>query len=1739
MMNKWSYRAIVRTTLKTFGIAMLMPAAALQAQVYPLDYGQTVNGYQEQFNGTTLSSDWTVVDNGTTANVYTLNGKGVLQVATCALDPNHLLLTGPTYDHSNQEVLARFRVTNFGTGDGPRGGIGVAVTSAAGGDFSRGINLHFRDYTGSSDGGALTDKHLRFLDDLRSWGNVLDYQWAQGAWYWMRVAYTNSTTATAYGKIWAADGLTPEPTDWQVTWTDTQSPARTGFVGITAGSNSGQAGFECDYFLLKSVGLPSVTVAPTAAPPEISGLVPDNRVSYVATNATISFNTKSTVGISATGISLTINGVDQTAKLVIGGTASTRTVSLAASLEYNKVYTVVAKAISADGQDSELSWTFDTFKQDNFSIEAEDFNYSSGHYNDNPAIGANSPYINMIGTPGIDENDPSEGGALHDYRAYDTNTLTGEIVGTKTMSTEIVRQAYLDAQAAGDVLAIDYAVGWIDDGEWLNYTRTFPAGTFQPYARISASADSVTRLDWVTSSASAANQTTSAAGLIKAPNVGSTEIFAFRPLTDAFGNMIVQRIAAGVKTLRFTKVSGSCDLNFFSFVPVTDPGTLPPFVSNVFPAQNATGVTPITDVIATITDRDSKVNASSVQMTFDTNDVTSLLQKATVSGSLQVTYSVTNIYAANSVHTVTLVYADNAATPNKFTNTWQFTITGTYSILPVADAKPVGSGQTSGFTARMVQTSTASAHTLAWTENTLAGLNPIIASGLDETSTLINYNGNGSSGNFPNDSLFSTAFGMPAATDTAANLASETVTYLALSRGFYRFGVNSDDDFWVTEGSMPGNSGRVGGVALGQYDGNTGRGVADTTFDFVAPVDGVYPFRLTYEQGTGGSGYEWFSVNPVTGVRTLINDPNTAGSVKAYRYDSQFQNVVSIAVNPQPTLTVAQNSKLSISAAGVATLPGSVITNAMMFAYHWTKDGAEITGDTAVLGINSATLSIDLTQPWHAGTYQCEVLMPGFPSVKSTACAVTVGQDVTAPTVASIHGSGALNSITINFSEPLDVGTLVNSAFAIDGGLTVTAVTANADAIGNTYQVVLTTSAQTEGKLYTVTINNVADLLGNKMSNVKASFNAYITDPTVKLVIEFYDSIGSLEALTNSVKYQASTPDRVISAPDFQTPGWEFGDNYGARLANVVTAPVSGNYRFYISSDDSSQLYVSSDETIGNWIPNATTGDAFVAYVNGATGQREWGNAAAHPSDLIPLVSGKKYYIMAIYQEGGGGDGCAVGWVLPGADTNIVVIPGSAMGSQKVDPGLASIKIGQQPAAVTVTENRPASFSLTVTNAISQFSQTETVTYQWQRNGVNVASNGNSATYTIALAQIADSGTFQAVLHVPGLSVTSAPAVLTVTKDVTAPVVVSAGTLVTAPTTVGVLFDELVDLASAQTIANYTVSGATVTNATLLPSGKAVALALNAAVVSGATVKVENVKDVASTPNTVASTTLSISFNDLTSKDVGTPNLTNSAIFSDPIYVGSTVALGNGAFEVRAGGSDIWDTHDGFHFTYKEVTGDFEMKVRVESLLFTSTWSKAGLMIRESLDMGSRNYNTVVDPTEGANVWEPNYRADTNGASANAPGEIARVTPVTYPNAWIKLTRAGQVITSFKSTNGVDWIQLATLTVSTNNPYPAKMLVGLCATAHDNGGTNTVAEFRDYTLTTGGTVTLPTMTAKRSASNLVITWDATQGAGFQLYSASTIKGTWAVEGTAPVTANGVVTVTLPVTDASKFFQLKK
>ena len=68
---------------------------------------------------------------------------------------------------------------------------------------------------------------------------------------------------------------------------------------------------------------------------------------------------------------------------------------------------------------------------------------------------------------------------------------------------------------------------------------------------------------------------------------------------------------------------------------------------------------------------------------------------------------------------------------------------------------------------------------------------------------------------------------------------------------------------------------------------------------FVAPTNGLYPFRLLYYQGQGGADCEFYAFDFDKGGRVLINDPANLNSIKAYLVP---------AVTPRPTIVNVRRS---------------------------------------------------------------------------------------------------------------------------------------------------------------------------------------------------------------------------------------------------------------------------------------------------------------------------------------------------------------------------------------------------------------------------------------------------------------------------------------------------------------------------------------------------------------------------------------------------------------------------------------------------------------------------------------------------------------------------------------------------------------------------------------------------------------------------------------------------------------
>jgi hypothetical protein len=154
----------------------------------------------------------------------------------------------------------------------------------------------------------------------------------------------------------------------------------------------------------------------------------------------------------------------------------------------------------------------------------------------------------------------------------------------------------------------------------------------------------------------------------------------------------------------------------------------------------------------------------------------------------------------------------------------------------------------------------------------------------------------------------------------------------------------------------------------------------------------------------------------------------------------------------------------------------------------------------------------------------------------------------------------------------------------------------------------------------------------------------------------------SLEALKNHWKYP-DQPDETTVLTRFET-GSNLGENYGGRIHGWLYAPLTGDYTFWICSDDQGELWLSTD---------ADPLDVeLIAYVKdspaASTGWADWNvwtKYASQKSDPVRLTTGNKYYIMAIWKEGIGGDHCQVAWEGPGISTR-TIIPGSYLSAEPV-----------------------------------------------------------------------------------------------------------------------------------------------------------------------------------------------------------------------------------------------------------------------------------------------------------------------------------------------------------------------------------------------------------------------------------------------------------------------------------------
>ena len=385
-------------------------------------------------------------------------------------------------------------------------------------------------------------------------------------------------------------------------------------------------------------------------PPTFSKLYPDGTRLLQSTNK-LAFTVSSAAPINGSGISVTLNGADISGGLVITGSGTTNVTVSYSGLQPNQVYTAAIVVTDTVNFTSLKNITFDTFAP-SFSWEAEDYDYGSGQFTNNPILSGtpvSGSYFGVTGTEGIDFHDKGASGPRN-YRSADP--MSTDISG------DIARQNFVDAGVS------DYMVGYFDGNgfaannnvglggyqpqEWINYTRNFPAGTYNVCARVASGngPTATVHVSKVISGQGTPTQTTSDLGVFSFPALGWGS-YNYIPLTDRFGNPVAVALS-GTNTLKILAGSGA-NLNFFFLLPV-DANT--PAITGVYP-DGSTLIQGTNKLVFTVSSVGHSIAQSNVLVTLNGVNVSSSLTFAgsasSWNASAPLALNVTNYTAVISV----------------------------------------------------------------------------------------------------------------------------------------------------------------------------------------------------------------------------------------------------------------------------------------------------------------------------------------------------------------------------------------------------------------------------------------------------------------------------------------------------------------------------------------------------------------------------------------------------------------------------------------------------------------------------------------------------------------------------------------------------------------------------------------------------------------------------------------------------------------------------------------------------------------------------------------------------------------------------------------------------------------------------------------------------------------------------------------------------------------------------------
>ena len=370
---------------------------------------------------------------------------------------------------------------------------------------------------------------------------------------------------------------------------------------------------------------------------------------------------------------------------------------------------------------------------------------------------------------------------------------------------------------------------------------------------------------------------------------------------------------------------------------------------------------------------------------------------------------------------------------------------------------------------------------------------------------------------------------------------------------------------------------------------------------------------------------------------------------------------------------------------GVTTNEGSTVTltaavTGYPITFQWYKDnvaldaGAQNYDGTTHYsgGVTSPTLVITQTTPSDNGSYKLQVSnpMPGG-GATTTPVNVVITLDQTAPKVLGVVALGTPNPagtspflVKVWFNKRIDAyaGTYAIAGATVSG-FTVPQEVVAAPVGADWREAVISTTGLTPGQTYTLSISGVKDQTVSQ--NLLVATNVTFRAPFLSqgLVVWDYYYLGSVaggvSALTGNQNYLNNAPQTnagsstfdstPVTGGDLNNKGFgAAGDNYGASLSGWITPKVTGDYTFFIASDDQSDLLMNTN-SVNSSDPQ---GAVLIANEPGCcNGFAEPSASNPRTSQPITLQANTAYFIRALQVEGGGGDYVKVAWRLAGDPT--------------------------------------------------------------------------------------------------------------------------------------------------------------------------------------------------------------------------------------------------------------------------------------------------------------------------------------------------------------------------------------------------------------------------------------------------------------------------------------------------------